>query len=423
LDSSFEPRKLRPKERKVEPSLTTLNSPRSHPLEPGVGQRSFLDRFKRITSSHSGVILELDGLRFFAIWMVVVAHTTDLFFTEGPGKGEKPGAILFALSNIGIPAVKLFFSISGFILAMPFLRHAFAGGKKVELSRYYRRRVSRLEPPYIIAMTVWLGVHVLIKGKALLVMLPHYFASIFYCHYFIYGKPSEVLWAAWSLEIEVQFYLLAPFLFYALLKCGRWRRTIVWALIGASLFFYSWASVHMLSVVRWTLLGNIHYFLLGFLFADRYLEFQSSGGLNGSRLFDLAATVAFALLLSLDSLIPEGLVYQAALVAVIGTFFWTAFRGTLWARILRNPIVSAMGGMCYTFYLFHRLVLSTVIERFVLKHLSLHSRAVELGIVFGGTVAVVAVLCGLLFLLVERPFMAPDWTTRVASKIPRRGPN
>ena len=42
--------------------------------------------------------------------------------------------------------------ISGFILGLPFARHVLANGPPVVLKQYFLRRLSRLEPPYIVAM-------------------------------------------------------------------------------------------------------------------------------------------------------------------------------------------------------------------------------------------------------------------------------
>jgi peptidoglycan/LPS O-acetylase OafA/YrhL len=43
-------------------------------------------------------------------------------------------------------------------------------------------------------------------------VLPHLAASVGYMHYLIFQAPSAINSVAWSLEIEVQFYILAPLL-------------------------------------------------------------------------------------------------------------------------------------------------------------------------------------------------------------------
>ena len=47
--------------------------------------------------------------------------------------------------------VLLFFTISGFILGLPFARQYLVAARPVSFG-FYRRRVTRLEPPYLISM-------------------------------------------------------------------------------------------------------------------------------------------------------------------------------------------------------------------------------------------------------------------------------
>src|SRR5215207_5804272 len=172
---------------------------------------SFFNRFKRITYSTS-YLPEVDGLRFIAIFsVVVIMHITNYihqkFFAstllqEGYWKN-------FALE--GGNGVPLFFIISGFILSLPFARWRLNGERKVVLKNYYLRRVTRLEPPYLIALLIFFIAHVwILNAYSFSALLPHFLASAVYLHTVIYHSFSPVLPIAWSLEVEVQFYILAP---------------------------------------------------------------------------------------------------------------------------------------------------------------------------------------------------------------------
>src|SRR5688572_6317991 len=133
--------------------------------------------------------------------------------------------------------VAIFFMISGFILSLPFAQSHFSQNKKpISLKRYYLRRLIRLEPPYLIALVIFFIGNVWVLGKYnFQELLPHFFASAFYLHNTIYESFSWVLPIAWSLEVEVQFYLLAPFLCCIyLVKSKALRWAIFIALIVAS---------------------------------------------------------------------------------------------------------------------------------------------------------------------------------------------
>jgi peptidoglycan/LPS O-acetylase OafA/YrhL len=94
----------------------------------------------------------------------------------------------------------------------PLLRITLRGAAPVNLRKYYLRRLTRLEPPYIVALFVLLILAVVIQRAPPASFYPHFAASLFYLHSLIYGTLSPAMGVAWSLEIEVQFYLLVPVL-------------------------------------------------------------------------------------------------------------------------------------------------------------------------------------------------------------------
>ncbi|QEC49568.1 acyltransferase [Baekduia soli] len=149
----------------------------------------------------------VDGLRAVAALCVVVTHTA--FISGFNGHGEL-GAITARL-DVG---VALFFVISGFLLYRPFVaaRHLARPAPRVLL--YFRRRALRILPAYWLALTVlaiWPGLLLVHSGT--------------WWVYYGFLQDLRVPWieggitAAWSLCVEVQFYLLLPL--YAL-ACARW---------------------------------------------------------------------------------------------------------------------------------------------------------------------------------------------------------
>lgn len=107
---------------------------------------------QRITSSGK-FIPEIDGLRFLAILSVVLFHINGLILIYDKHVINKNNIIYnfinYILSHcyLGVP---LFFVISGFILSMPFANYYLKGQNKPELKKYFVRRLTRLEPPYIL---------------------------------------------------------------------------------------------------------------------------------------------------------------------------------------------------------------------------------------------------------------------------------
>src|SRR5580704_5489875 len=125
------------------------------------------NKFRRITTNQL-YFPEIDGIRFLAIILVVLFHTHGYFmgkstmkFTDDPGQYNLLNTFLVN----GDRGVELFFVLSGFILCLPFAHHYINNGKKVSLKKYFLRRVTRLEPPYFIAMTVIFLLSVLMNTR------------------------------------------------------------------------------------------------------------------------------------------------------------------------------------------------------------------------------------------------------------------
>jgi peptidoglycan/LPS O-acetylase OafA/YrhL len=108
--------------------------------------------FRRITSQKR-FIPQIDGLRFVAISSVVLFHLYASLHHGGAVQNSAfDAARLAMLSKRG---VELFFAISGFILGVPFASSYLQGAPKVKLKQYFLRRLTRLEPPYILSLMIW----------------------------------------------------------------------------------------------------------------------------------------------------------------------------------------------------------------------------------------------------------------------------
>jgi peptidoglycan/LPS O-acetylase OafA/YrhL len=101
-----------------------------------------------------------------------------------------------------------------------------------------------------------------------------------------------------------------------------------------------------------------------------------------------------------------------ALPFVIVLLYLAAFRGRICSAIFSNPIIIDIGGMCYTIYLFHFIVIYGV------KHFSASLHFGEnfwlyFALQCSLFVPVVLLFCGTFFLLIERPCMDREWPTKL----------
>jgi peptidoglycan/LPS O-acetylase OafA/YrhL len=234
--------------------------------------------------------------------------------------------------------------------------------------------------------------------------------SLFYLHNLVYGQGSAFNGVAWSLEVEIQFYCMAPLLAFVFALADKVsRRTL---LVGTILVAILVQSAFLnVSRVHLSIAGEIQFFLIGFLIADFYLNEWKEGAASRSALWDLGALaiVPFALL-------DRGVLANFVTPFLILALCCAAFRGVLVHWILTRPILTTTGGMCYTLYLYHFPV---IVLLMTLTHSLFRNQNPILYyfIQFGFTVIALAEICVPLFAVIERPCMRTDWTKRLSAKL------
>jgi peptidoglycan/LPS O-acetylase OafA/YrhL len=309
--------------------------------------------------------------------------------------------------NIG---VQLFFVLSGYVLALPFAGWYRRRGRAVSLKRYFLRRLMRLEPPYVASLILLLLVKILAGRSGSL--LPHFAASLGYVHNLVYAHPSEINFVAWSLEIEVQFYLLAPLLSFLFFRNeSAWKRRAIIALccVGCG------AVASLLGDsprVALSLVGQMPYFLAGLLLADMATSPVDTRW-NSAAIWDVVC-VCMVLLLFYWIYLGWALPYVGPLT--VAAVYWSAFRSRCVLQCLRARVVSTIGGMCYSIYLLHNYVIA-VSGQFT-ERLSAGLPFTARLIIQACIIAPLVVLTSaVFFLIIERPCMRPDWPSRLVGWI------
>ena len=311
--------------------------------------------FKRITSS-GNFIPEIDGLRFIAITSVVLLHLSNFITTKYVTKNTDnlDFSFLKNLLSHGHIGVLLFFVISGFILGMPFAKFYLKNGESVSIKKYFLRRLTRLEPPYILVMTALLfGAVYMAKTISLKNGIESYLSSIFYSHNFIYPECLPKLnIVAWSLEIEVQFYILAPLiaLVFAIKSFLIRRLTIFFiALFFIFINHFNIIPFHFLSLINY-----FQYFLIGFLLVDLYVS--NSIVISKTKFDKIIGVFLFVLIWLFDTgdfnkALHRFLWEIVQLVCIFFLFYYVLFHKIF--KFLSLKLITNIGGMCYSIYLLH----------------------------------------------------------------------
>ena len=366
-------------------------------------------KLQRITA-HGRWYPEIDGLRFVAIFAVLLVHILGVTLDDTSrslAADQRYASFVLHAERLG-RGVQLFFVISGFILAQPFLRELQDGGKPVSLRAFYLRRLTRLEPPYVLALLIYFAGFVVLHAAPLRVLLLSLLSSIFYVHNFLPIKPINPV--TWSLEVEVQFYLLAPFLAW-IFRVGSpvlRRAALAGGIVLLATLPWHWLDHHGLMFPVYAC-----YFVVGYLLADLRIHLRPAWSHPA---WDAVSLLCFPTFFFVDGGRAERLILSALLLLC----FAGAMLGPLTRRLLQLKWIALFGGMCYSIYLLHMIVLS-LLTRIVHRTLIFPSFFANYAVYVALLVPGVLLVSTGYFLLIERPCMDPKWPGKLLQRIRGRG--
>ena len=140
----------------------------------------------------------IDALRAIAALMVLADHTTLTL----------PGPVAAATSRMLGVGVFLFFVISGYLIAGPFLRALVRGEPLPRMWVYATRRGARIYPAYWVAFSA--AVLLIPRHGAIHPYQIPVHLSLLQSSWPHAGEPTAVLGVAWTLGIEIAFYVFVP---------------------------------------------------------------------------------------------------------------------------------------------------------------------------------------------------------------------
>jgi peptidoglycan/LPS O-acetylase OafA/YrhL len=188
----------------------------------------------------SGRLQSIDALRGIAALGVVLYHAISQTHKAGQNFFPWPVRLIRFLTSFGYIGVFLFFVISGFCIHLQWAKSkATSQEKPIQFGSFWRRRIRRLYPPYLIAF-------------ALFMLMAAWSTGINVTPFFVYDVVMHLLMlhnldpqtcysingVFWTLAIEEQLYL-AYFLLLFLRKRWGWGTTLaICALTRVGWFFF-----------------------------------------------------------------------------------------------------------------------------------------------------------------------------------------
>jgi peptidoglycan/LPS O-acetylase OafA/YrhL len=344
-----------------------------------------IKKLSRVTSSGDYFPI-IDGLRFISIFFVLICHLSNHFF-EFSGIKNNYYENLFENGHNG---VRIFFAISGYILMLNAI-------KKLNLKKYYLRRVIRIEPTYIISLII---IYFVIYHRNLLENLDHLIVSFFYLHSIIYDSSSIISPITWSLEVEVQFYLSFPFVYllinYFDNKFNMGMPIILSIIIMGVIFNYYYTPIYR------TLLDNITFFYTGVLIAYLFNKREIKKIKISPYIISICQFIIITLLLCVNS-VNSNILYQTLYLFLIYSFFnLTINYESHINSFLGSKFISITGGMCYTIYLYH-IVILLLFNKYFFNYTK--NAPIKILLFYVLYLIAVWVICSILYFLFEKPFM------------------
>ena len=319
-------------------------------------------------------IVQLDGLRAIAVFMVFCSHSFGF-------------PLLWA-------GVDLFFVLSGFLITGILLEQRRQKTWSSYLALFYQRRIKRILPPYLL----FLGLTSILFGIG---WMHHWYLFVFLMNTASFKELSYrySLAVLWSLAVEEQFYILWPFAVYWLSETAlAWLAgalVLVAPLLrwGATIFFPGHWPIHTSTPFRMDLLA------IGALIALAWRHYRTAlEQLSAYGLLLTAISVCCLLLFSRYPWFQPGAntvsanvwLYELSLLGCAGAVLW-ALGGRGIGMLKLTPLVY-LGRISYSFYLVHFTVISVI--RNHLHHVLL-ARALAFAVSF--------IYAALSWRLLERP--------------------
>ena len=176
----------------------------------------------------------LNGLRFGSAFLVICTHTLGVFHTS-------LGASDQFVQHIGHMSVGTFFALSGFLLFRPFIEATLDDTPFPNLRNYAIGRLLRLVPLYWVALFFYITVFpdVELPTNAIGWVALFGFGQIY-----VPGGEFWAIFAAWTLGVEMAFYLVLPLLALLYRRVAqafgtsvRDRMIGVYVMVGAQVVF------------------------------------------------------------------------------------------------------------------------------------------------------------------------------------------
>jgi len=352
-----------------------------------------------VETTHDRV--ELPGLlamRCYAAMMIVVFHLVAL------PKLALPNYLWFIPTHFGF-GVPLFYTVSAFGL---FVGYSEKLRTRQDLRTFYIRRFARIAPLFYVMMVFYIPFTWIVWTRAALPSLSQFASSGLFIFNFVPAHVSGFVMASWSIGVEMAFYAIVPLLIFAITGVGRAGMFLA---LSAFLAWnwndaFSGTTGQLAMFGQLSLVSQLPYFAGGIFGYHVWQKLRDTCPWVGR--FVLAASViAVVSLVGLSNevaLALGGAVKLTWALAITAIVVGVALHPQRW---FVNPTAKRLGHASFSIYLWHPVVIVTLMQTDLYQWASDNSGGTLLPLLLSLTVTLVVLvpLSLMSFRFIERPGM------------------
>lgn len=353
----------------------------------------------------SNRILELDGLRGFALLMVLTYHliNNQILLTRDPSFFE---IALRKSTYFTWSALDLFFVISGYLIANILIGNR---NSSKYFKVFYFRRILRILPLFYLLLVCY----VILKqtnindpeGFLFANELPlwSYFAYIQnYMMAFHDTYGPKIITPTWSLGVDEQFYVVLPTVIFLFKK--KWIPYLVIPLIIAAPIFRASTDSYYMAILPFQMRMDSLFtgVLLAYFVCEKDLIERARS--KSKQVFVLILLLLISIFI-LTYTHTIGVLGHTLFSLVFALLILSAitYRNGIYALILRNKLLRFLGLISYGVYLFHQFI-SGILHAVILNQQPRLSNWADIGVTTL-TLALSLLVGYILHVIIEKPLI------------------
>lgn len=317
--------------------------------------------------NNEGRLDALTSLRFFAAFVVFLWHTQFLHSLQ-----------------LGYAGVGFFYILSGFILTYVYyskLRHGSSNIKQVK--KFYIARIAKLYPVHILTFIAALPLFIPIAQSLFPDHTTAFFGAMALSNLSLtqsWVPSNDVNFSfngvAWSISVEMFFYLLFPLAIFLITKYRRFftiRRTLITMIFLWTFLALSFVSIDAV-VDQWNLyilpLVRLPDFIMGVLLGMIFIQLKDGAitqkvfnKVRSWTVLELAVIASLVVGVIIGTIMPQSLRFAIWLMPfwVVLIIVFSQQKGVVSKALQWKPLIF-LGEASFSFYMVHQLIIRYVAE-------------------------------------------------------------